>query len=48
MPAASGLPDGFTSQEKVIVAKFIKIVEVETSDENQRKRRLWWKGLSDM
>ena len=48
MPAARGPPDGFTPQEKVATAKFIEMVGVGTSDENQRKCRLWWKDLSDM
>jgi hypothetical protein len=48
MPAARGPLDGFTPQEKVATARFIEIVGVGTSDENQRKCRLWWKDLSDM
>jgi hypothetical protein len=39
--------DGLTPQEKVATAKFIEMVGVGTSDENQRKCRLWWKDLSD-
>jgi hypothetical protein len=48
MPTARGPHDGFTPQEKVATAKFIDMVGVGTSDENQRKCRLWWKDLSNM
>jgi hypothetical protein len=48
MPTAKGPHDGFTSQEKVATARFIKMVGVGTSDENQRRCRLWWKDLFNM
>lgn len=48
MPTARGPRDGFTSQEKVATARFIEMVGVGTSDENQRRCRFWWKDLSDM
>jgi hypothetical protein len=48
MPTTRGPHDGFTPQEKVATAKFIDMVGVGTSDENQRRCRLWWKDLSDM
>ncbi len=48
MPTVRGPHDGFTPQEKVTTAKFIEIVGVGTSEENQRKCRLWWKDLSDL
>ena len=40
--------DGFTPQEKVAAARFIDMVGVGTSGENQRKCRLWKKDLFDM
>jgi hypothetical protein len=43
-----GPHDGFTPQEKDATAKFIGMIGVGTSDENQRKCRLWWKDLFDM
>ncbi|TAQ90408.1 hypothetical protein B7494_g1269 [Chlorociboria aeruginascens] len=48
MPITRGPHNGFTPQEKVATAKFIDMVGVGTSDENQRRCRLWWKDLSDM
>ena len=48
MPTVRGPHDGFTPQERVATAKFIEMVGVGTSDENQRKCRLWWKDLSDL
>ncbi|KAL5312953.1 hypothetical protein ACEPPN_019379 [Leptodophora sp. 'Broadleaf-Isolate-01'] len=48
MPTARGPHDGFTPQEKVATSQFINMVGAGTSDENQRKCRLWWRDLSDM
>jgi hypothetical protein len=45
MLTARGPHDRFTPQEKVTAARFIDIVRVGTSGENQRKCRLWWKDL---
>ncbi|PVH71194.1 hypothetical protein DL98DRAFT_616299 [Cadophora sp. DSE1049] len=48
MPTVRGPHDGFTPQEKVATSQFINMVGAGTSDENQRKCRLWWRDLSDM
>jgi hypothetical protein len=48
MPTTRGPHNGFTSQEKIATARFIEMVGIGTSDENQRRCRLWWKDLSDM
>ena len=48
MPTARGPHDGFTPQEKVATSQFINMVGAGTSNENQRKCRLWWRDLSDM
>jgi hypothetical protein len=42
-------PDGGTTQlEKAAAAEFIALVGLGTSDENQRKCRLWWMDLWEM
>ncbi|OBT83713.1 hypothetical protein VE02_08283 [Pseudogymnoascus sp. 03VT05] len=51
MPIAKGPHDGLTPQEKVAAFTFIQHAGIgteTTSEETQRRYRLWWKDLSDI
>ncbi|ELR10082.1 hypothetical protein GMDG_04482 [Pseudogymnoascus destructans 20631-21] len=51
MSISTGPHDGLTSQEKVAAFEFIQLTgngTEQTSEETQRRWRVWWKDLSDM
>ncbi|KAL5347680.1 hypothetical protein ACLOAV_007089 [Pseudogymnoascus australis] len=51
MSISTGPHDGLTSQEKVAAFEFIQLTgngTEQTSEETQRRSRVWWKDLSDM